>query len=157
MLSVAEHLAPYNGTNFTLSGLAQLDGNVDTNITATGVWSESGTPQVLMSPPYMTSMEFWPLTTSSSREYVLNFTFMPTDNSPFITSNSASLVYSLAVQRKLCTVSCFYSFDFNPYSLAIPYSHHHGGITSTLFRQWLWRSQSYQLLLQHSAESFQTT
>ncbi len=51
VLSVAEHLVPYNGTNFTLSGLALLDENVDTNITATGCWSESGAQQVSMAPP----------------------------------------------------------------------------------------------------------
>lgn len=107
-ISAAEHLTPlYNGTNFTLSALAQIDENVDTNITAVGTWSQVGTQQMFTSPPYLISMEFLPLTANSSKEYAFNFTFMPTDNSPFIASGSGSLAYNLTVQRKpdrICNV-----------------------------------------------------
>ena len=122
VLSVAEHLglAPYNGTNFTLSGLAQLDGNVDISITATSIWSGSGAPQVSNTPPYLTSMEFRPLATNSSGEYVLNVTFTPTNSSPFIATSSASLVYNLMVQRKYLSNYCTLAFHFQIIPVALP-------------------------------------
>ena len=105
VLSITEHPIPYNGTVFTLSGVASLDPSVDTNITAEGVWSAAangdGTSlQISTSPPFQTDLEFQPLTTDSSDEYILNVTFRPSDDSPFISENSGSIIYNLMVQRK---------------------------------------------------------
>ena len=80
MVSVVEHPIPYNGTVFTLSGVAQLDQSVDTNVTAVGIWSYSDDQLVAVSPPYKFSVVFQPLATDSSREYILNVTFRATDN-----------------------------------------------------------------------------
>ena len=115
VLSIVEHPIPYNGTNFTLSGVASLDPSVDTDITAIGVWSATddvGTLQVSNSPPYQTDLEFQPLATDSSDEYILNVTFGPSDDSPFIAENIGSLVYNLVVQRKQINVLCT-SYEVN--------------------------------------------
>ena len=105
VISITEHPIPYNGTVFTLSGVASLDPSVDTHVTAEGAWSavadDVGTPlQISTSPPYQTDLEFQPLTTDSSDEYILNVTFRPSDDSPFISENSGSIIYNLMVQRK---------------------------------------------------------
>ena len=105
VISITEHPIPYNGTVFTLSGVASLDPSVDTDVTAEGAWSavadDVGTPlQKSTSPPYQTDLEFQPLTTDSSDEYILNVTFRPSDDSPFISENSGSIIYNLMVQRK---------------------------------------------------------
>ena len=100
MLSIADHPIPYNGTLFTLSGIASLDSSVDTDVTAVGIWSDDGSPQVTTSPPYQTNLEFRPLATDSLDEYILNVTFRSSDSSPFIIENTGSIVYSLIVQRK---------------------------------------------------------
>lgn len=97
---IMEHPIPYNGTVFTLNGVAQLDDSVDTNVMAVGIWSDSDNPQVTTSPPFITSLEFQPLASGSSKEYTLNVTIRPTDNSSFIVANSISIVYNLIVQRK---------------------------------------------------------
>ena len=100
VVSIVEHPIPYNGTVFTLSGIAQLNHSVDTNVTAVGIWTDNDSPQVTTSPPYLTSLEFQPLTSDSSKEYTLNITLRPTDNSSFVTVSNASIIYSLIVQRK---------------------------------------------------------
>lgn len=103
VLSIAEHPIPYNGTVFTLSGVASLDPSVDTDVTAVGIWSaadDDGSQQVSTFPPYQTDLEFQPLATDSSDEYILNVMFRPSDDSPFIVGNSGSIVYNLMVQRK---------------------------------------------------------
>ena len=103
VLSIAQHLIPYNGTIFTLSGVASLDLSVDTDVTAVGIWSvadDDGSQQVSTFPPYQTDLEFQPLATDSSDEYILNVTFRPSDDSPFIVGNSGSIIYNLMVQRK---------------------------------------------------------
>ena len=102
VVSVVEHPIPYNGTVFTLSGVAQLDQSVDTNVTAVGIWSDSDGPQVVASPPYQIDLVFQPLATDSSREYTLNVTIRATDDSPFIESNRGITIYNLTVQRKFC-------------------------------------------------------
>lgn len=109
VLSIVEHPIPYNGTIFTLSAVASLDLNVDTDVTAVGVWSTTDdviTLQVSTSPPYQTNLEFQPLATDSSAEYILNVTFRPSDDSPFIAESIGSLVYNLVVQRKQKNVLC---------------------------------------------------
>ena len=57
MVSIIDHPIPYNGTLFTLSGVAQLDHTVDTNVTAVGIWSDSDGPQETASPPYQTDLK----------------------------------------------------------------------------------------------------
>ena len=101
MLSIVEHPIPYNGTIFSLNGIAHLDPSVDTNVTVMGIWSDSEGQQVTTSPPYIFSLEFRPLSGASSKQYTLNVTVLPTDNSPFnVASNLTILPYSLAVQSK---------------------------------------------------------
>ena len=53
-----------------------------------------------ISPPFQTNLEFQPLTTDSSNEYILSVTFRPSDDSPFIIENNGSIVYDLMVQCK---------------------------------------------------------
>ena len=102
MLSIVDHPIPYNGTYFTLSGLAMLDGSVDTNVTVVGTWSYSySAPKVTISPPYQADLRFEPLATDSSKQYTLNVTVEPTDDSPFVAASSGSIAYELVVQRKL--------------------------------------------------------
>ena len=103
VLSIAEHPIPYNGTIFTLSGVASLGSSVNTDVTAVGIWSaadDDGSPQVSTSPPFQINLEFRPLATDSSNEYILNVTFRPSDESPFIIENNGSIVYDLMVQCK---------------------------------------------------------
>ena len=102
-LTIISHSTPYNGTVFTLTGVVQLDQSVDTDVTVLGVWSSGAAPQETTSPPYAyrTNLTFQPLTSDSSREYTLNVTVRPSDNSPFIVGNSDSTTYNLVVQRKL--------------------------------------------------------
>lgn len=142
-----EELIPYNGTVFNLCGVAQLDHSVDTNVTAVGIWSGSDILQVTKSPPYMTCLEIQPLTSDSSKEYTLNITIRPTDGSSFIVASSTSIVYRLIVQRKFVksvgfTLSLLIVFFYC--STSTQCSHHHCDITWSL--QWLWGSQSSQLL-----------
>ena len=98
LLSIADHPIPYNGTTFTLTAIAQLHPSVDTNVTFEGMWSGDDSPQVTISPPHQATVEFQPLTPDSSKDYVLNVTFRSSSESPFITGNGDSLVYSLVVQ-----------------------------------------------------------
>lgn len=98
VVSIVEHPIPYNGTFFVLNGVAQLDLSIDTNVTAVGFWSDSESLQVATLPPYITSLKFQPLTSNDSKEYTLNVTIRPTDNSPFIVASSTEITYRLAVQ-----------------------------------------------------------
>ena len=100
-ISVHDPPTPYNGTIFTLTGVVQLDKSVDTEITASGVWSSGDGPQETTSPPYPTNLIFRPLTSDSSGDYILTVTVKPSDNSPFIVGNNSSTTYSLVVQCKL--------------------------------------------------------
>ena len=98
---IQEHPIPYNGRVFTLNGVAQLDRSVDTNVTVTGVWSDSDGVQVATSQEYTTSLEFQPLASGNSKQYILNVTIAPTDNSSFVIASSTSIGYNLIVQRKI--------------------------------------------------------
>lgn len=103
MVFIRDHPIPYNGTLFTLSGVVRFDTFVDTNITVVGVWSENDNKiieQATTSPPYQTDLNFHPLSSDSSSQYILNITVTPTDSSPFIIGNSANIAYNLIVQRK---------------------------------------------------------
>ena len=100
MVSVNDHPTPYNGTVFTLTGVVELHQSVDTDITASGVWSSGGLQETTF-PPFPTSLTFQPLASDSSGEYILTVTVRPSDNSPFIVENNGSTAYNLMVQRKL--------------------------------------------------------
>ena len=93
-------LPPYNGTNYALTGMVEVDENVDTAVTVTVVWSSNSGPQETISPPYLTSLTFAPLTPNSSREYTLSVTVRSSGSSAFIQSNTGSSTYNLIVQRK---------------------------------------------------------
>ena len=101
VISVREHATVYNGTNFTLTSVVELHGNVDTDVTVSGIWSSGDGPQQSTSPPYLTNLTFQPLATNSTGEYTLTASVQPSDNSSFIVGNSGSYSYSLSVQRKL--------------------------------------------------------
>ena len=102
-----EHPIPYNGTVFMLNGIAQLDQSIDTNVTAVGTWSDSDNLQITTFPPYITSLEFRPLTSDSSREYILSMTIRPGNNSPFIVASSVQVAYRLTVQCKSISIPLF--------------------------------------------------
>ena len=91
---------PYNGTVFTITGVVLLDQHVDTDVTASGMWSGVGGSQETISPPYPTSLTFQPLATNSSGEYTLTVSVRPSDDSPYIVGNSGSTSYNLVVRRK---------------------------------------------------------
>lgn len=97
-----EHPIPYNGTVFTLIGVAQLDPSVDTNVTAMGIWTDSDSLQVTTTPPFISSLEFQPLAGANSKNYTLNVTVTPTDNSPFIVATNTRITYRLTVQGTFC-------------------------------------------------------
>ena len=99
---------PYNGTNFTITGVVQLDQNVDTDVTASGMWSGDDEPQETTTPPYPTIFTFQPLATNSSGEYTLTVSVRPSDNSPYILGNNGSTTYNVMVQRKLM----WYNYHF---------------------------------------------
>ena len=106
VISIREHPIPYNGTIFTLGGIAVLDRHIDTNITAMGVWSNSDNIQVTTAPPYLAVLEFYPLASDNSRIYTLNVTILPSNASPFIAASSSSIIYDLIVQRKFPQFRC---------------------------------------------------
>ena len=91
---------PYNGTVFTITGVVLLDQHVDTDVTASGMWSGVGGSQEITSPPYPTSLTFQLLATNSSGEYTLTVSVRPSDDSPYIVGNSGSTSYNLVVRRK---------------------------------------------------------
>ena len=96
-ISIVSHSTPYNGTNFTLTGVVMLDPSVGTGVIASGVWSSDGSPQETLSPPYPTNLNFRPLATNSSGDYTLTVTVRPSDDSMFIVGNNGSRSYSLTV------------------------------------------------------------
>ena len=108
---------------------------MDTDITASGVWSSGDGPQETTIPPYPTNLTFHPLTSNTSGEYTLTVTVRPLDNSPFIVWSNGSATYNLVVQRKLGIII---SLSFHVYicmitlSLALPFSHYFCGVTSPL-------------------------
>ena len=107
-VSVLGHPTLYNGTNLTITGVAQLDQNVDTDVTASGMWSSDDEPQETTAPPYPTNLSFQPLATNSSGEYTLTISVRPLDNSPYILGINGSTTYNVMVQRKLM----WYNYHF---------------------------------------------
>ena len=100
-VSIRDHVTPYNGTNFTLTGVVQLSVYVDTPVTVLGVWSTGDNPQETTIPPYATDLPFQPLATDSSGDYTLTVTVRPSDNSEFILSRNGSVTYNVVVTREL--------------------------------------------------------
>ena len=81
--------------------MVELDQSVDTDVTASGLWSNNGGVfQETMSPPYLTNLTFRPLATDSSDVYTLTVSVRPSDSSPYVVGNNGSTEYSLVVQRK---------------------------------------------------------
>lgn len=80
--------------------MVELDENVDTAVTVSAVWSSNSRPQETISPPYLTSLTFEPLTPNSSQEYTLSVTVRSSGSSAFIQSNTGSATYNLIVRRK---------------------------------------------------------
>ena len=97
---LANLLPPYNGTNFTLTGMIEVDENVDTAVIVSVVWSSNSGPQEVLSPPYLTSLTFEPLSPTNSKEYTLSATVRSSGNSAFILSNTGSATYNVIVQCK---------------------------------------------------------
>ena len=104
-VSIRDHVTPYNGTNFTLTGVVQLSVYVDTPVTVLGVWSSGDDPQETTIPPYPTDLPFQPLATDSSGEYTLTFIVYPSDNSEFILSRNGSVTYNVVVAREFLHIS----------------------------------------------------
>lgn len=101
---LGESSTPYNGTNFTLTSMIEVDENVDTAVVLSAVWSGNGGSQETLSPPYLTSLVFEPLTPNGSNMYTLSVTIRPSGSSAFILSNTGTATHNLIVQCKFCII-----------------------------------------------------
>ena len=101
MFSVLPHPTAYNGTNLTITGRIDLDSNVNTPVTISGMWTGDTVPQVISVPPYQIMLLLLPVATDSSGEYTVTYTIRSSDNSPHIIEYSGTDSYTLAVARKL--------------------------------------------------------
>ena len=81
--------------------MLQLDTNVDTPVTADGMWSDDGTPQVTTVPPYQINRSFLPVAIDSSREYTVTYTIRSSDLSPYIVEYNGTDSYNFTAIRKL--------------------------------------------------------
>ena len=104
-VSILDHVTPYNGTNFTLTGVVQLSDYVDTDVTVLEVWSSNSNPQETClqqstESSYLTDLIFQPLATNSTGEYTLMVTVRTSDDSEFILGSSGSTTYNLMVTRE---------------------------------------------------------
>ena len=99
--SVLPHPTAYNGTNLTITGRIDLDSNVNTPVTISGMWTGDTVPQVISVPPYQIMLLLLPVATDSSGEYTVTYTIRSSDNSPRIIEYSGQDSYNLAVARKL--------------------------------------------------------
>ena len=102
---IVDSTTPYNGTNFTLTGVVQLSDYIDTDVTVLGVWSSISNSQETSlqestESPYPTDLTFQPLATNSTGEYTLTVTVRASDDSEFILGNSGSTTYNLVVTRE---------------------------------------------------------
>ena len=122
---------------FKITGVVQLDQNVDTAVTTSGMWSSSGGVLQDSTSPYPTSLTFHPLATNSSGVYTLTVTIRPSDNSQYIVGNNGSTSYSVVVRRKL-KLDYFYSIIllYNNYyyyvSSALPSSYNYCCISASI-------------------------
>lgn len=103
-LSITGHFPPYNGTNFNLTGIIEMDiGTIDTSIVITWVWSLGEETLKIHNTTKccQSTITFKPLTTYSSGLYHLQVVIQSTSNSMYITESCGSTFYSLTVQREL--------------------------------------------------------
>ena len=101
MFSVLSHPTAYNGTNLTIIGSINLDSNVNTPVTVSGMWTGDTVPQVISVPPYQIMLSLLPVATDSSGEYTVTYTIRSSDKSSHIVEYSGQDNYNLAVARKL--------------------------------------------------------
>ena len=101
MFSVLPHPTAYNGTNLTITGSIDLDSNVNTPVTISGMWTGDTVPQVITVSPYQIMLSLLPVATDSSGEYTVTYTIRSSDNSPYIIEYSGQDTYNLVVACKL--------------------------------------------------------
>ena len=85
----------------TITGRIDLDSNVNTPVTISGMWTGDTVPQVIIIPPYQIMLSLLPVATDSSGEYTVTYTIRSSDNSSHIIEYSGQDSYNLAVARKL--------------------------------------------------------
>ena len=100
MFTVLPHPTAYNGTNLTITGSIQVDSNVDTLITVSGMWTGGTTPQVTTASPYLIMLSLLPVATDSSGMYNVTYTIRSSDNSQYIVQYNSLESYNLRVERK---------------------------------------------------------
>ena len=102
MFSVLPHRTAYNGTNLTITGSIEVDSNVNTPITVSGMWPRTGEsgPQVTTASPYLIMLSLLPVATDSSGEYIVMYTIRSSDNSSYIVQYSGRDSYNLTVASK---------------------------------------------------------
>ena len=104
LITIHDQATPYNGTNFTLAAMIEVDtAQVDTDIMTIVLWSRDNHDGVLLNRLTQTSsslanLTFRPLTTNSSGNYTLNASVISI-NSDFILDSNVVTVYNLIVQR----------------------------------------------------------
>ena len=103
MISLHNHSTPYNGTNFTLTGVVELHTNVDTNVTVSLIWNTVNDQRntTITSPPYVANLTFQPLATNSSGEYTFTAFIQPLNDSQFVVGNSGNTIFKLTVRGTL--------------------------------------------------------
>ena len=118
MTTIADQ-TPYNGSVFTITCNIELDSAVDTNVTATAIWSRMGqqlstdtaTTCITVSDTdssYQTTLTFDPLGVVSSHDgsYICEVTVAPNPPTAFILeTTSLSNRYDLVVKGKVATVA----------------------------------------------------
>ena len=102
--------------------MVQLNENVDSAVTVSGMWNNSGdiSQETTTSLPYLTNLTFQPLATNSSGVYTLTISVTPSDNSPYIIGNSGSTSYNLVVIRKFANCINLNCIIINFYISALP-------------------------------------
>ena len=101
VFSVLPHPTAYNGTNLTITGRIDLDSNVNTPVTVSGMWTGGTVPQVITASPYQIMLSLLPVATDSSGEYTVTYTIRSSDNSLHIIEYNGTDNYNLVVARKL--------------------------------------------------------
>jgi hypothetical protein len=100
VFSVLPHPTAYNGTNLNITGIIDLDSNVNTPVNVSWMWTGDTVPQVITISPYQIMLSLLPVATDSLGEYTVSYTIRSSDNSPHIIEYSGQDSYNLAVARK---------------------------------------------------------
>ena len=100
MFTVLPHPTAYNGTNLTINGSIELDSNVDTLVTVSGMWTGDTTTQVTTASPYVIMLSLLPVATNSSGEYIVTYTIRSSGSSQYIVEYNGQDSYNLTVERK---------------------------------------------------------